>query len=176
MSRPTDFGVASHTSLSDSLVAHSSLSPFHVRPTSRSDYRTCAIGLLGFYCFYRFYRYQAFGLLSFMLYPISDFRIYVVVYFGFMLLPVFAVWTLWYCIWSNIIIWSLLLFQYLLLCYFSHSYYFEKTGCYNFWYQSGVSSRLRPGMAIFGDSVLFGLNVLDDFKIFSWIWEFWKWK
>ena len=28
--------------------------------------------------------------------------------------------------------------------------------CYNFWYQSGVPSRLRPGMAIFGDLVLFG--------------------
>ncbi|KAG5403574.1 hypothetical protein IGI04_009693 [Brassica rapa subsp. trilocularis] len=45
-----------------------------VRPTSRSDYRTGAIGLLGFYRFYRFYLYRAFGLLSFMLFPISDFR------------------------------------------------------------------------------------------------------
>ena len=50
------------------------LSPFQVRPTSRSDYRTGAIGLLGFYRFYRFYLYRAFGLLSFMLFPISDFR------------------------------------------------------------------------------------------------------
>ncbi|CAN6850721.1 unnamed protein product, partial [Brassica oleracea] len=45
---------------------------FIVKPTSKSDYPTGAIGLLGFYYyraldfyhFYRFYRFLAFGLLS----------------------------------------------------------------------------------------------------------------
>ncbi|KAG5411086.1 hypothetical protein IGI04_007405 [Brassica rapa subsp. trilocularis] len=63
MSGSTDFGVASHTSLGDSPVAHPSLSPFQVRPTSRSDYRTGAIGLLGFYHF-RFMSYFIFRMLS----------------------------------------------------------------------------------------------------------------
>ncbi|CAN7119763.1 unnamed protein product [Brassica rapa subsp. narinosa] len=48
------------------------LSPFQVRPTSRSDYRTGAIGLLGFY---RFYRYRAFRPLAFIVYVISYFRL-----------------------------------------------------------------------------------------------------
>ena len=51
-----------------------------------------------------------------------------------------------------------------------------KSGCHNFWYQSQVPSRLRPGMAILETWFYSVLMVLDDFKIFSWIWEFWKWK
>ena len=85
MSGSMDFGVASpipHWAIHLSLTPHSS--PFQVRPTSRSDYRTGAIGLLGFYRFYRFYLYRAFGLLSFMLFPISDFRF--MLYFIFRML------------------------------------------------------------------------------------------
>ena len=57
-----------------------------MKPTSKSDYPTGAIGLLGFYYyraldfyhFYRFYRFLAFGLLS-IVYDISYFGLSVYV-------------------------------------------------------------------------------------------------
>ena len=51
------------------------ISPFQVRPTSRSDYRTGAIGLLGFYRFIAFIVIGPPGLWTFIAYviPISDF-------------------------------------------------------------------------------------------------------
>ena len=56
-----------------------------------SDYRTGAIGLLGFYRYYRFIVIGLLGLCAFIVYVIhiSDFRIYVVLYFGFMSLSIF---------------------------------------------------------------------------------------
>ncbi|CAN6875506.1 unnamed protein product, partial [Brassica oleracea] len=52
-----------------------------VRPTSRSDYRTGAIGLLGFYRFYRFYLYRVFRPLDFYRLCYSYFRLSVYVVF-----------------------------------------------------------------------------------------------
>ncbi|CAF2073628.1 unnamed protein product [Brassica napus] len=78
-------GLASHTSLGDSLSLTLLISPFQVRPTSGSDYRTGAIGLLGFYRFIAFIvigppvpldfyrlRYSYFRLLVYIVFYISD--------------------------------------------------------------------------------------------------------
>ena len=68
------------------------LSPFQVRPTSRSDYRTGAIGLLGFY---RFYRYRDFRPLGFyrLCYFLS--QTYTVIYISDVILYYgFPAWTL----------------------------------------------------------------------------------
>ena len=58
------------------------LSPFQVRPTSRSDFRTGAIGLLGFYRFIAFIVIGPLGLWAFIVYVISYFglSVYVVLY------------------------------------------------------------------------------------------------
>ncbi|KAG5393617.1 hypothetical protein IGI04_023580 [Brassica rapa subsp. trilocularis] len=69
MSGSMDFGVASpipHWAIHLSLTPHSS--PFQVRPTSRSDYRTGAIGLWASIAFFRFYLYRAFRPLDFYRY------------------------------------------------------------------------------------------------------------
>ena len=55
--------------------------------------------LLGFWASIAFIAFTVIGLLGFSTFfvyviPISKFRIYVVVYFGFMMIAVFAVWTL----------------------------------------------------------------------------------
>jgi len=52
-------------------------------------------------------------------------------------------------------------FRYLYLS--KYFYYFESDGCHNL-VSERVPSRLRPGMAIFGDLVLFGF---DGFKRFQ---------
>ena len=52
-------------------------------------------------------------------------------------------------------------FRYLYLS--NYFYYFESDGCHNL-VSERVPSRLRPGMAIFGDLVLFGF---DGFKRFQ---------
>ena len=94
------------------------LSPFQVRPMSRSDYRTGAIGLLGFYRFYRFYLYRAFRPLDFYRLCYSYFRlsVYVVFYISDVndvgLLGLLETYWLLYYDMKIIIIWVVLLFYF----------------------------------------------------------------
>ena len=70
------------------------LSPFQVRLTSKSDYRTGAIGLLGFYRFYRYRDFRPLGFYRLCYFLFQTFRFMLSLYFGLMLLSIF--WMLFY--------------------------------------------------------------------------------
>ena len=138
------------------------LFPFQVRPTSRSDYRTGAIGLLGFYRFYRyrafrpldFYRlcyflFQTYGFMSYFI-----FRTYTVIYISDVILYYgFTAWTLTF-IFIN---------RDFRNYYLSHHfyYYFESDGCHSFGIRAGFCPGSDPGWRFLETwfySVLFGFR------------------
>ena len=136
------------------------------------------IGLLGIYLFIAFIVIGPLGLWAFIVYVISYFglSVYVVLYVSdFILYYGIQAW-MWtfkylYMDISDICTYQIIFTiskvtgvtfwyqSYLLIV----TFYYVNRGV-TIWYQSGVPSRLRPGMTIFGDLVLFGF---DGFKRFQ---------
>ena len=115
------------------------ISPFQVRPTSRSDYRTGAIGLLGFYRFIAFIVIGPLGLWTFIVYGIS--------YFGFSVyvVPYVSDFILYYGI--HAWMWT---FKYLYMdisdiCIYRSIFTISKVTGVTFWYQSGFRPGSDPG-------------------------------
>ena len=153
------------------------LFPFQVRPTSRSYYTGPV--LLGFYYyraldFYPFYRFIAFGPWA----PIYRLCYLVFRTFGLchtLYFECYRYWAFKPCdtILTFIFINGDFINYYLSNCF----YYFESDGCHSFGIRAGFRPGSDPGWRFWRLGFIWFysiLTVLDDFKIFSGIWEFLK--